>query len=241
MFTLRPSADRGLTCQDGHESRHSFSFGAYVEPSHIRFRALRVLNEERIEPGRGISSHPHRDMELVTVVLGGELEHRDSLGNCTTLRAGEMQRITAGTGISHSIYNRATVPLHFFQIWIVPTKRRLTPAYERGRIVAEGAGFHPLVTPSATPNCLQVHQDATLFLSRLAFGTPLTHSVAAGRGVWVQVLRGRLKMNGHLLENGDGAGVLEESAINLEAIDDDAEALLFDLAQNRSRGERGET
>ena len=232
MMTLRPSDARGRTEIGWLDSRHTFSFGDYDDPDHVSFRSLRVVNEDWVEPGTGFGTHPHRDMEIITYVVDGALQHRDSLGTGSVIRPGEVQRMTAGTGILHSEYNpSATEPVHLVQIWILPERRGLTPGYEqrafpgaerrdRLRLVASRDGRDGAVT---------LHQDVDLFAGLLSAGARVVHGLRPGRGAWVQVLRGGVTVNGRPLRAGDGAAIEDEPAVELTA-GELAEVLLFDLA-----------
>jgi redox-sensitive bicupin YhaK (pirin superfamily) len=232
MLTLRPSDARGRTRIDWLDSRHTFSFGDYYDPAHVSFRSLRVVNEDWVAPGSGFGTHPHRDMEIITYVVEGALEHRDSLGTGSVIRPGEVQRMTAGTGIFHSEYNpSAAEPVHLVQIWILPERRGLAPGYEqrafpeaerrdRLRLVASRDGRGGAVT---------LHQDVDLFAGLLSAGARVVHGLRPGRAAWVQVLRGAVTVNGRPVKAGDGAAVEEEPAVNLAA-GEAAEVLLFDLA-----------
>jgi redox-sensitive bicupin YhaK (pirin superfamily) len=232
MLTVRPGAARGRTAVGWLDSYHTFSFGDYLDPAHLGFRTLRVINEDRVEPGTGFGMHPHRDMEILTWVLAGALEHRDSLGNGSVIEPGEIQHMTAGTGILHSEYNpSADEPVHLLQIWILPERRGLTPGYgqkafpEAGRqgrlqLLAARDGRHGAVT---------VHQDVDLFAAELRPGEEVTHTLQPGRAAWVQVTRGAVTVNGQPLRAGDGAALHDEPAVRLAA-EGGASLLLFDLA-----------
>jgi redox-sensitive bicupin YhaK (pirin superfamily) len=232
MITLRPAAERGHTDLDWLDSRHTFAFGDYYDPAHLGFRSLRVLNDDRIGPGAGFGTHPHRDMEIITVVLAGALQHRDSLGTGSIIRPGEVQRMTAGTGIRHSEYNPSPVePLHLLQIWLVPERRGLPPGYEqRAFPEAERRDQLQLVAARDGRNgALTIHQDADVFVGLLSPGRRVTQQLRPGRAAWVQVARGSVALNGRTLRAGDGAAVVEEPAVALTA-DEETEVLLFDLA-----------
>jgi len=232
MITLRPGAERGRSERDWLSSRHSFSFADYDDPRHMGFRSLRVINEDRVQPGAGFPTHGHRDMEIVTYVVAGALEHKDSLGTGSVIRPGDVQRMTAGTGVTHSEYNPSrSEPVHFLQIWILPERQGLPPGYEqrafpptemqgRLRLVAARDGREGSVT---------LHQDARLFAARLAAGDEILHRVAPGRHAWVQVVRGSLVLNGTGMVQGDGAAASGEAQLDIRAREP-AEVLLFDLA-----------
>ena len=232
MIQVRRSADRGHAQHGWLDTYHTFSFDTYHDPAHMHFRALRVINEDRVAADAGFPTHPHRDMEIITYVLQGTLEHKDSLGNGSVIRPGDGQRMSAGTGIRHSEANASkTDPVHLLQIWILPEKKGIEPGYEqksfapdekRGRLclIADCDGRDGAVT---------VHQDVALYASVLAPSEQVEHRLAPGRHAWLQVARGAVSLNGQKLEQGDGAAVSEEQALAIRA-EKDAEILLFDLA-----------
>ncbi len=230
MITPRKADERGRTSLPWLDSRHTFSFAEYYDPEHTGFSALRVINDDRIAPGGGFPSHPHRDMEIITVVLDGALAHRDSLGNGSEIRPGEVQRMTAGSGIVHSEFNASRLePLHLLQIWILPNQRGLAPGYEQKRFETAESGFPRLVvSPDGRDGSLTIHQDARLSLGRLAAGDYVSVPIDGARRAWVHVARGRVRINGLELAEGDGARVESESALEFSALSD-AELLLFDL------------
>jgi quercetin 2,3-dioxygenase len=233
MVIVRRSEDRGHARLGWLDGRHSFSFADYYDPRHMGFRSLRVINEDRIAPGGGFPTHPHRDMEIVTYMIDGALEHRDTLGSHEVIRAGETQRMSAGTGVRHSEFNAdPTRSAHLLQIWILPEQRGGAPGYEqkafpvadkRGRLLA-------VATRDGADGALTVAQDAAIYATVLAAGESVSHGLATGRGAWVQVVRGDLTVNGVALSAGDGAAVEDESLITLAGSGEEAEALLFDLA-----------
>ncbi len=232
MIQIRKAADRGHANHGWLNTYHTFSFSTYQDPEHVRFRALRVMNEDWVAPGQGFGTHPHADMEIVTYVLEGALEHKDSMGNGEVLRPGEFQRMSAGTGITHSEFNPSpTEPVHLYQIWLYPEKRGITPSYEQQRFPeAERHNRLRLVaSPDAAESSLTIHQDARIFLSQLDKGQQVQHSLASGRHAWLQVLRGSVALNGQLLDTSDGAAIREESTLNIQATAN-AEVMLFDLA-----------
>jgi redox-sensitive bicupin YhaK (pirin superfamily) len=232
VLEVRRAAERGTTRTDWLESRHSFSFGNYRDPRHAGFRSLRVINEDHVRPGQGFAPHSHRDMEIVTWVLAGALEHRDSLGNGSVIRPGEIQRMSAGSGITHSEYNpSAEDPVHFLQIWILPAQRDLAPSYEQ-RAIPEPERRNRLrlvASADGADGSVRVHQDARVLAACLDAGRGLRHALAPGRATWVQVARGCVELDGTPLAAGDGASVAGAPALALEAAEA-AEILLFDLA-----------
>ena len=232
MIQLRKAADRGHFNHGWLDTYHTFSFGDYNDPDHDHFRALRVMNEDRVEPGMGFGTHPHRDMEIVTYVLSGALEHRDSMGNGEVLRPGEFQRMSAGTGITHSEFNpSAAEPVHLYQIWLFPERKGIEPSYEQKRFPDEERHnrLRLVASRDAAEGALRIHQDARIFLSRIDAGRELSHELPAGRHAWLQVLRGESSLNGHDLQAGDGAAVSDEERLTIGATED-AEIMLFDLA-----------
>jgi redox-sensitive bicupin YhaK (pirin superfamily) len=232
MIHVRKSHERGHADHEWLKTFHTFSFATYQDPSHVRFRSLRVMNEDVIAPGQGFGTHPHHDMEIVTYVLSGALEHRDSMGNGAILRPGEFQRMTAGTGITHSEFNpSATEPVHLYQIWLFPERKGIEPSYQqKGFPVAERRNRLRLVASrDAADGSLLIHQDARISLSSLEAGFAVNFSLAPGRHGWLQVLRGRVALNGIPLDAGDGAAASDEPSLTIEAATD-SEIMLFDLA-----------
>ncbi len=232
MTTIRPAAERGRTDWGWLDSRHTFSFGEYNDPRNMGIRSLRVINDDRVKPGAGFGTHGHRDMEILSYVLEGGLEHRDSTGGGGVIRPGEIQFMRAGTGVTHSEHNASkTEPVHFLQIWIVPDTRGLAPRYDQKTFDAEAArrGFVLLASKDGKASSIPVHQDVALWMTRLGDGGERVHSLAPGRRAWVHVARGSVALDGHSLVEGDGAAVSEEAAIHL-AGRGEAEVLLFDLA-----------
>jgi len=233
MISLRPGAERGRSELGWLSSRHTFSFDRYHDPRYMNFRALRVLNEDRVAPGAGFPTHPHRDMEIVTYVLAGALEHRDSLGNGSVILPGDVQRMSAGTGVTHSEYNPSPAePVHFLQIWIVPERGGLAPSYEQRALMRDPqrGALRLVAAPGGRDGAVTVHQDADLHAGVLGPGDHVTHRLPPGRHAWVQVARGTVTVNGTSLAAGDGAGVSGEDVLELAAAGGEAEVLLFDLA-----------
>ncbi|HYY06430.1 MAG TPA: pirin family protein [Candidatus Limnocylindria bacterium] len=232
MVSVRPSAERGRSELGWLSSRHTFSFADYRDPRHMGFSSLRVINEDRVQPGAGFPTHGHHDMEIVTYVVEGALEHEDSMGNGSVIRPGEVQRMTAGTGVTHSEYNPSrTEPVHFLQIWILPERQGLAPGYEqRAFSAAELQGrLRVVASRDGRDGAVTVHQDARLFAARLAPGEEIVHALAPGRHAWVQVVRGELALDGTALAAGDGAAVSDTARLALSARAS-SELLLFDLA-----------
>lgn len=231
MLTIRRAGERGHADHGWLRTSHTFSFADYHDPAHMGFRALRVINEDRVEARTGFGRHGHRDMEIVSYVLAGALEHRDSMGSSGVLRPGEVQRMTAGTGVMHSEMNGSDEDLHFLQIWILPEKAGLEPGYEQKAFPEEErrGALRLLVSPTGEQGSLRIHQDAKIFGTLLAPGESVTHEIAAGRHAWLQVARGVVELNGTELRAGDGAAVSKEDRLVIAARGP-AEALLFDLA-----------
>jgi len=231
MITIRKSQDRGAVKIDWLDSKHSFSFGAYYDPAHMHFGPLRVINEDHIAPGGGFPTHPHRDMEIVTWVLSGELAHKDSTGTEAVIRPGEMQRMTAGTGIRHSEYNAsATAPVHLLQIWMLPGQAGLKPGYEQKSVGEKTLGRLALIgSADGRDGSVTIHQDIDLYATRLQPGELVSLSPRPGRLQWVQLARGSAALNGVALAEGDGAALREESQIVMRA-EQALEALVFDMA-----------
>jgi redox-sensitive bicupin YhaK (pirin superfamily) len=232
MITPRKAAERGHADHGWLDTRHTFSFADYHDPRHMGFRSLRVLNEDRVAGGAGFPPHPHRDMEILSYVLAGGLEHRDSMGTGSVIRPGEVQRMSAGTGVTHSEFNTSRdEPVHFLQVWLLPERRGLRPGYEQKRFApADRPGRLCLVAArDGRDGALTIHLDADVHAAVLAAGGSVTHALAAGRGAWLQVARGQVRLNGLELAAGDGAAVEDEPALLVEAVAP-SEILLFDLA-----------
>ncbi|MBI2468083.1 MAG: pirin family protein [Candidatus Rokubacteria bacterium] len=232
MITVRQAGERGRTTTPWLDSRHTFSFNRYHDPRHMGFRALRVINDDRVRPGTGFGSHAHRDMEILTYVLEGALEHRDSLGTGSVIRPGEIQRMSAGTGISHSEWNHSTSePVHFLQIWLEPAEEGLAPSYEQRRFRAADAphGFTLVAAGDGRDGAVRIHQDADVFAAWLGPTDRVGCALGSGRHAWVQLARGTATLNGVALGAGDGAAVSGEARLEIASADG-AELLLFDLA-----------
>ena len=232
MIQIRPKQERGKTNLSWLDSRHTFSFGDYHDPQHMSFGALRVINEDRVSAGAGFPTHGHRDMEIVTYVLKGELAHRDSTGTSSVIRAGEVQRMSAGTGINHSEFNNSTAGgVHFLQIWILPERTAITPAYEQRGFGADGkAGKWQLVASrDGAQGSLTVHQDAKIYLANLNAGATLEFAAQPKRKFWVQIVSGETALNGTAMAAGDGAAVTDEAKLTFTG-SVSSEIMLFDLA-----------
>jgi quercetin 2,3-dioxygenase len=229
MITIRAANDRGHANFGWLDSYHSFSFGSYHDPQHMGFRALRVINEDWIAAGQGFPTHPHRDMEILTYVLAGSLSHRDSMGNSATVRPNELQRMTAGTGITHSEYSDAESETHLLQIWILPDQNGLTPSYEEAAFPIETRQGNWRLLAGRGEGAVMLHQDVDLYATVLATGDQQPFSLRPGRHAWLQVTQGKVSLNGLSLEAGDGAAVSHETQLEIQA-QSDAELLLFDLA-----------
>jgi hypothetical protein len=232
MIRVRRADERGKAEHGWLSSRHTFSFGEYYDPSHMGFRQLRVINEDRVQPGKGFPTHAHSDMEIVTWVLDGALEHEDSLGNGSVIRPGDIQRMSAGTGVTHSEFNSSRAELvHFLQIWVLPEARGLPPGYEQQAFpdTERRARLRLIGSRDGRERSVTIHQDVGLYATLLAAGEEVAHVLRPGRHAWVQVARGTVALNGHALEDGDGAAVSDEARLELLARTP-AELLLFDLA-----------
>lgn len=232
-LTLRKSQERGRANFGWLDSKHSFSFGHYFDPKHMGFGPLRVINDDRVAPGGGFPEHPHSDMEIISYVLDGGLAHKDSLGTGSEIRPGDVQRMTAGTGIRHSEFNASkSEPVHFLQIWIIPERKGIAPGYEQKTFSdAEKRGRLRLIgSRDGRDGSVTIHQDVDLYASLLAEGDAVTHEVRAGRGAWIQVARGAVRVNGTQLQEGDGVAVSSSGSLRLEGGAQEADVLLFDLA-----------
>lgn len=232
MITIRHRDERGVANMGWLNSHHSFSFGHYHDPSQMGFRALRVINEDRVIPGAGFPTHGHANMEIVSYVLEGALEHKDSIGTGSVIRPGEVQRMSAGRGIRHSEYNASqSDPAHFLQIWILPEAHGLAPSYEqRAYSDAEKRGALRLVgSRDGRDGSVTIHQDVDLYATLLNGDESASLTLRSGRHAWVQVARGQVHVNGILLKEGDGAALSDEASVTLDRADE-AEVLVFDLA-----------
>ncbi|MEO1465968.1 MAG: pirin family protein [Cyanobacteria bacterium J06633_1] len=234
MITVRPQDQRGVANFGWLDSRHSFSFGQYYDPNHMGFASLRVINEDKVTPAQGFGTHGHRDMEIISYVLAGELEHRDSIGNGSVIRPGDVQRMSAGTGVRHSEFNASKEnPVHFLQIWILPETQGLEPSYEEKNFSSEiEQGKLTLVgSRDGRDNSVTIHQDVNLYLGSLGKSDRLNYQLAEDRAVWLQVTQGKVKLNEQLLEAGDGAAISDETEIAIAGSSLDSEILMFDMAR----------
>lgn len=232
MISVRKAIDRGLTSIDWLKSRHTFSFGEYYDPKEQGFSDLRVINEDWVAPGAGFPTHSHRDMEIITYVVEGAVQHKDSMGNGSIIRPGDVQRMSAGTGVTHSEYNPSKAEeLHLLQIWILPDRRGHNPGYEQREIGdAEKRGRLRLIaSPDGRDGSVSIHQDARLYAGIVESGKPIAVTLTAGRRGYLQVVKGAVNVNGVALEAGDGARIAEESALEIGGREE-SEVLLFDLA-----------
>jgi quercetin 2,3-dioxygenase len=232
MIQIRRSHERGHADHGWLDSRFSFSFADYFDPDHVQFRTLRVMNDDHIAGGGGFPAHPHRDMEIVTYVMEGELAHKDSMGNGSVIRPGDVQYMSAGTGVAHSEFNASQkAPVHMYQIWMFPDKKNYTPTYDQKHFSeAEKRGkLRLVVSPDGRDGSVKIRQDNALYATVLPEGKSVEHEIQPGRHAYVQVARGSVELNGKKLETGDGAAISDEKALQLTGVND-AEVLLFDLA-----------
>jgi quercetin 2,3-dioxygenase len=233
MIQIRRGKERGHANHGWLDTYHSFSFSDYYDPKFMGFRSLRVINEDWVKPGFGFPTHPHRDMEIITYVLEGSLEHKDSMGTGSVIRPGEIQKMSAGTGVRHSEFNHSKDELvHLYQLWILPEKEGLKPMYEQKGIPAEEKQGKLRLLASPTPNdgAVQLSQDAELYTVQLDPGKKVDHRLDEGRYAWVQVIRGTMNVAGNELNAGDGAALSQEKLVQMSGIKDGGEVLLFDLA-----------
>jgi len=233
MITIRKSQERGGGDHGWLNTKHTFSFDTYYDPRHMHFRALRVINEDIVQPGTGFPTHPHRDMEIITYVLQGALEHKDSLGNGSIIRPGDGQLMSAGTGILHSEANASkTEPVHLLQIWIMPESKGIKPGYEQKAFPEEEKhGELKLIAAHGGQNgAVNVHQDVSLYVSLLDQKQKVEHTLAPGRHAWLQVAKGAVELNGKPLNQGDGAAISDEQKLGIAGGQNGSEILLFDLA-----------
>ena len=232
MITVRPKDERGVANFGWLDSRHTFSFGHYYDPRHMGFANLRVINEDKVIPAKGFGTHGHQDMEIISYVLSGELAHRDSMGNGSVIRPGDVQRMSAGTGVRHSEFNASDRnPVHFLQIWIQPEQTGLQPSYEEKHFDRESRqGLTLIGSRSGRDNSVTIHQDVNLYLGSLNQSDRLTYQIDANRAVWLQVTKGEIKLDQKLLQAGDGAAIIDETEIAIAGNSSEGEILLFDMA-----------
>jgi quercetin 2,3-dioxygenase len=232
MITIRPAAERGHFNHGWLDTYHSFSFADYWDPKHMGYRSLRVINEDKVAPHQGFGTHPHRDMEIITYVLEGALAHKDSMGTGSVIRPGEVQRMSAGTGVLHSEFNNSpSEQVHLLQIWILPERRGLPPSYEQKNFSTEEKlnRFRLIASPTGDQGSVTIHQDAKLSAAIIEQGKTVPYELGKGRSAWVQVARGEISLNGKGLAAGDGAAVENEAMVTIKGLADSSEVLLFDL------------
>ena len=232
MIVIRPATERGHADHGWLDTRHTFSFASYHDPRHMGFRSLRVINEDRVQPGEGFGTHAHRDMEILTWVLEGALEHKDSMGNGSVIRPGDLQRMSAGTGVTHSEFNGSReAPVHFLQVWLLPSERGLPPGYEQKHFTQEArrGRLRLIAARDGRDGAVTIRQDADLWTALLQPGESVRHAPAPGRSAWLHVARGAVSLNGSTLGAGDGAAVSDERTLEITGAAR-AEVLLFDLA-----------
>ena len=232
MIDVRKADSRGHARHGWLESYHSFSFADYHDPKHMGFRALRVINEDRVQPGQGFGTHSHRDMEIVSYVVAGGLAHKDSMGNGSVIRPGDVQRMSAGTGVTHSEFNDSSEePVHFLQIWILPEEEGIEPSYEEKHFAEEErrGRLRLVASRDGRDGSVRIHQDVDMYATVLAPGLSVVHPLAVGRAAWVQMVHGDAVVNGVELHGGDGAALTDEARVEIMAAGE-SEILLFDLA-----------
>lgn len=229
MITIRPAHQRGHANHGWLNTHHTFSFARYHDPQHMGFRSLRVINDDIVQEGMGFGMHPHQDMEIITYILEGSLEHRDSMGNGSVITRGDLQRMSAGTGVMHSEFNASqTQPVHLLQIWIIPEQMGLDPSYEE-RKADNARGLRVVASRNPENGAVKVHQDVTLYIATLGEGQQAQVDIQPGRSAWVHVATGQITLNGQNLSAGDGAAITDEDRIALTGVTE-SETLIFDLA-----------
>ncbi len=230
MIQIRKENERGVANAGWLSSRHTFSFGSYYDPKHMGFRGLRVINDDRVMPGMGFGEHPHRDMEIISYVVEGALEHKDSMGNGSIIKAGDVQLLSAGSGITHSEFNASkTEPVRFLQIWLPPDRNGLEPRYAQQARSSTGNGeLEVLFTPDGRDGSIEIRQDATIYGAKMKAGNKVSVELAKGRHAWIQVVEGEVEFAGHELVEGDGVAVSEETLLEIRA-KGEADVLIFDL------------
>ena len=233
MITVRSASERGNANFGWLDSRHTFSFGSYYDPAHMGFSNLRVINEDKVSPGQGFPTHSHRDMEIISYVIDGALEHKDSIGNGSIIRPGDVQRMSAGTGISHSEYNASNdSPVHFLQIWVLPEKQGIQPGYEQTYFSPEEkqGNLRLVGSHDGRDGSVTIHQDINLYAAQLTADEQVDYAVQPNRAVWLQVVRGGVALNDRSLSAGDGAAITNTDALSIQGQSENAEILLFDMA-----------
>lgn len=232
MLTLRKHNERGHANHGWLDSHHTFSFANYHDPAHMHFRKLRVINDDRVVPGAGFATHPHQDMEIISYVVDGAIEHKDNMGNVSVLRKGEVQRMSAGTGVTHSEYNHSDSELlRFLQIWVLPAQKGLTPEYEQNNYLdrLKPNEFCLLVSADGRDDSVRIHQDLKLYTVHMTQGGMLNHAIPAGRYAWLQLVKGEVAVNGQAMQAGDGLAVRDEGSLKIMS-QQASELLMFDLA-----------
>lgn len=236
MITIRKSKDRGQSQLAWLQSFHTFSFAEYHDPKFVHFGPLRVINEDTIQPGKGFGRHPHKNMEIITYVVEGSLEHKDSLGTGSIIKPGEIQRMSAGEGIEHSEFNHSTTKLlHLLQIWILPEKTDLPSSYEQKPISKKRNQFILIGAREGNAEVITIHQDVKLFVAYLTPNQTITYDLKNGRKGWLQLIKGKIEVNGHILSPGDGAAIREEAEVTVRAVEE-TELLFFDLNHSSQKG-----
>jgi redox-sensitive bicupin YhaK (pirin superfamily) len=230
MMNIRRANERGHAEHGWLDTWHTFSFAGYYDPAHMGFRSLRVINDDTVSPGAGFGTHPHRDMEIITYILDGELEHKDSMGNGRVIRTGEVQYMAAGTGVQHSEFNPSEKnPVHLLQIWIQPDRKGVTPRYaEKSMARAKTGTLHLVASKAGRDGSIEIHQDADLWLAKLEAGQAVSHPLASQRHAWLHVAEGEVELNGRKMGTGDAAAVSDEGSLKLTATQK-SQVLLFDL------------
>jgi len=232
MMTIRPANERGHAEHGWLDSHHTFSFADYHDPAHMGFRSLRVINEDRVAPAQGFGTHPHRDMEIISYVLEGALEHKDSMGTGSVIKPGDVQRMSAGTGVRHSEKNASPDEgVHFLQIWIMPAKQGIEPSYEQKAFSAEEkrGRLRLVASPDGRDGSISVHSDVMLYAGLFDGGESAELTLRGGRHAWIHVARGKVRVNGRELSAGDGASLSDEKSVKVDGVDG-GEVLVFDLA-----------
>lgn len=232
MITIRPAEQRGHADHGWLDSHHTFSFADYYDPDHMGFRSLRVINDDRVQSGKGFGTHPHRDMEIISYVIEGALSHRDSMGTGSVIKPGDVQRMSAGSGVTHSEFNDSqTEPVHFLQIWLLPAERGISPSYEQKAFSREEklGRLRLVASPDGRDGSVLIHTDAAVYAGIFEAGQASELPLAKGRHAWVHVVQGSVRVNGRDLKEGDGAAFSDEPAVRVEGVNQ-GEVLVFDLA-----------